>query len=130
MSNPNIILIGAGRHSRACIDVIEQNGQYHIAGLVGLDDEMHTQRLGYAVIATDAELRQLAKDNQCALVAVGQVHSPDTRIRLYHRAVELGFSLPSIIAPTAHVATHATIDAGTTVMHGAIINSGARVGKN
>lgn len=125
-----MILIGAGGHARACIDVIEQHGRYHIAGLVGTPEEMHTRHLGYAVIATDTELPQLTSDNEYALVAVGQVQSPDTRIRLYHRAVELGFNLPSIVAPTAHVSRHASVGAGTVVMHGAIINAGARVGSN
>ena len=130
MSKPGVILIGAGGHAHACIDVIEQHGQYQIAGLVGTQGEMHTQHLGYAVIATDAELPQLAKDYQHAVITVGQVHSPDTRIRLYQLAIQLGFSLPEIIAPCAHVSCHATIGAGTIVMHGAIVNAGARVGKN
>ena len=130
MSKPSIILIGAGGHARACIDVIEQAGQYHVAGLVGVHEELHAQHLGYAVIATDAELPRLAKDYEHALVSVGQVHSPDTRIRLYQRAVELGFSLPVIVSPLGHVGKHASIGAGTIVMHGAIINAGARVGRN
>ena len=130
MTKPSMILIGAGGHARACIDVIEQDGRYHIAGLVGSHEEMHTRHLGYSVIATDADLAQLGEDNECALVAVGQVQSPETRIRLYQRAVELGFALPCIVSPTAHVAKHASIGAGTIVMHGAIINAGAKVGRN
>jgi len=130
MSKPSVILIGAGGHAHACIDVIEQQGQYQIAGLVGMQEELHTQHLGYAVIATDAELPQLAKDYQYAFIAVGQIGSPDRRIRLYQQAIQLGFSLPDIIAPTAHVSRHATIGKGTVVMHGAIINAGARVGNN
>jgi sugar O-acyltransferase (sialic acid O-acetyltransferase NeuD family) len=130
MSKPSVILIGAGGHAHACIDVIEQQGQYQIAGLVGMQEELHTQHLGYAVIATDAELPQLAKDYQYAFIAVGQIGSPDRRIRLYQQAIQLGFSLPDIIAPTAHVSRHATIGSGTVVMHGAIVNAGARVGNN
>lgn len=130
MSKPDAILIGAGGHAHACIDVIEQHGQYQIAGLVGMQQEMQTRHLGYAVIATDAELPQLARDYQYAFITVGQIRSPDTRIRLYQQAIQLGFSLPVIIAPTAHVSDHATIGAGTIVMHGAIVNAGARVGKN
>lgn len=130
MTKPSMILIGAGGHARACIDVIEQHGQYQIAGLVGLQEEMHTRHLGYTVIATDADLPRLANDYEYALVTVGQLHSPNTRIRLYQRAVELGLSLPGIVAPTAHVATHASIGAGTILMHRAIVNAGARVGRN
>lgn len=130
MSKPNIILIGAGGHARSCIDVIEQHGQYRIAGLVGMREELQTQHLGYTVIATDADLPQLATEYECALIAIGQVHSPEKRIRLYQRAVELGFSTPSIVSPGARVGTHASIGEGTIVMHGAIINAGAGVGRN
>jgi sugar O-acyltransferase (sialic acid O-acetyltransferase NeuD family) len=130
MSKPSVILIGAGGHAHACIDVIEQQGQYQIAGLVGVQEELHTQHLGYAVIGTNAELPQLAKDYQYAFITVGQIRSPDTRIRLYQQAVQLGFRLPDIIAPSAHVSCHAIIGAGTVVMHGAIVNAGARVGNN
>ncbi len=130
MSKPYAILIGAGGHAHACIDVIEQQGVYQIAGLVGMQEEMHNQHLGYAVIATDAELPQLAKDYQYAFITVGQIGSADKRIRLYQQATQLGFALPSTNAPTAYVSSHASIGAGTIVMHGAIVNAGARVGEN
>lgn len=130
MSKPKLILIGAGGHAHACIDVIEQHGYYQIAGLVGMPEEMHTRHLGYPVIATDGDLSQLAKEYQYAFIAVGQIRSPDSRIRLYRQATELGFQLPVIIAPTAHVSRHATIGTGTIVMHGAIVNAGAKVGIN
>lgn len=130
MSKASLILIGAGGHAHACIDVIEQHDQFRIAGLVGMPEEMHTRHLGYSVIATDGELRQLAKEYQYALIAVGQIQSPDSRVRLYRQAVELGFQLPVIIAPTAYVSRHASLGAGTIVMHGAIVNAGAKIGNN
>lgn len=130
MSKPEIILIGAGGHARACIDVIEQHGRYQIAGLVGMPQEMHSRYFGYSVIATDDDLPQLAKNYQYALIAVGQIQIPDHRMRLYKQATELGLQLPVINAPSAHVSRHATIGSGTIVMHGAIVNTGARVGNN
>ena len=130
MSKPKLILIGAGGHAHACIDVIEQHGGYQIVGLVGMPEEMHTLHLGYAVIATDSDLPQLAKDYPYALITVGQIQTPDHRIRLHQQANKLGFQLPAIIAPSAHVSHHATVGLGSIVMHGAIINAGARVGSN
>lgn len=130
MSKPKIILIGAGGHAHACIDVIEQHGQYQIAGLVGMSEEMHSWYFGYCVIATDDDLPQLAKDYQYALITVGQIQTPDHRMRLYQQATKLGLQLPVIIAPSAHVSRHANIGAGTIVMHGAIVNAGATVGNN
>ena len=130
MSKPSLILIGAGGHAHACIDVIERHGQYQIAGLVGMPEEMHAEHLGYAVIATDNDLPQLAKTCQFAFITVGQIQTPDHRIRLFQQATELGFQLPVLIAPSAHVSRHAAIGAGTIVMHGAIVNAGATVGNN
>jgi len=130
MKKPNLVLIGAGSHAHACIDAIEQQGHFTIAGLVGIPEELHTKHLGYSVIATDNELPELAKTYQYALITVGQIQSPEIRIRLYQRAIDLGFQLPAITAPTAYVSRHATIGAGTVLMPGAIVTTGARVGSN
>lgn len=130
MSKPRLILIGAGGHARACIDVIEQCGSYEIVGLIGLPEERKTEHLGYDVIGTDSDLPRLAEDCHCALIAVGQIHSPTLRAGLYQRAIELGLQLPTIVSPTAYISRHAVISAGSIVMHGAVINAGARIGSN
>lgn len=130
MTKPSVILIGAGGHARSCIDVIEQQGYFQIAGLVGLPEQRHTQHLGYAVIGTDSDLPELTKTYQYALITVGQIQTAEHRIRLYQQATQLGFQLPVIIAPTAHVSRHAKLGAGTIVMHGAIVNASASVGNN
>lgn len=130
MSKPGLILVGAGGHAHACIDVIEQHGHYRIAGLVGMPEEVNSRGLGYSVIASDRDLPELAKAYRYALVTVGQIGSAENRMRLYRLTVELGFQLPAIVSPLAHVSRHATIGAGTIVMHGAIVNVGARLGDN
>ena len=69
MTKPTLILIGAGGHAHSCIDVIEQQGRFQIAGLVGLPEQQHTQHLGYAVIGADTDLPALAKNYQYALIS-------------------------------------------------------------
>ena len=130
MSKPSLILIGAGGHTRACIDVVEEEGIYKIAGLIGLVDEVGSKHFGYEVIATDAEIPALAKQYQFALITIGQIHTAEHRIRLYAQAQDAGFTFPTVIAATAYVSSHATIGIGTIVMHGAVINAGVQVGKN
>ena len=68
MSKPNLILIGAGGHARACIDAIEQEGIYKIAGLIGLAQEVGSKHFGYEVIATDSEIPELVVQYQFALI--------------------------------------------------------------
>jgi sugar O-acyltransferase (sialic acid O-acetyltransferase NeuD family) len=130
MSKPSLILIGAGGHARACIDVIEHLGTFDIAGLVGNEEELQLECLGYRVIATDSDFAKLAKQYQYAIITVGQIESALLRQRLYDQAVVIGFKLPTIISPTAHVSRHAVVGDGTMVMHGAIVNAGAKVGSN
>jgi sugar O-acyltransferase (sialic acid O-acetyltransferase NeuD family) len=130
MGKPSLILVGAGGHAHACIDVIEQHGHYQIAGIVGMPEQLHSRHLGYAVIAADDNLSQLSGPHPFAVITVGQIQSPGSRIRLYEMVARIGFQLPSIVAPTAYVSRHATIGAGTVVMHGAIINAAAKVGSN
>jgi sugar O-acyltransferase (sialic acid O-acetyltransferase NeuD family) len=125
-----LILIGAGGHARSCVDVIEQQGSFQIAGLVGLSEQHYTQHLGYAVIGADVDLPALAKTYQDVLIAIGQIQTAEQRIRLYYQATKLEFRFPVIVAPTAHVSPHARLGAGTIVMHGAIVNAGASVGNN
>lgn len=130
MSKPGLILIGAGGHARSCIDVIEQQDQYQIAGLVGLPEQKHTQQFGYTVIASDDALEELAHSYQYVLITIGQIQTAEHRQRLYQQAVQCGFQMPVIIATTAHVSRHASIGAGSIVMHGTIVNTGVRVGNN
>jgi sugar O-acyltransferase (sialic acid O-acetyltransferase NeuD family) len=125
-----ILLAGAGGHARACIDVIEHEGRFKIGGLVGLAHEVGTRVLGYPVLGTDADLSSLATEFTHALVSVGQIKTPGPRMRLFERLEQCGYSLPAIVSPRAHVSSHATLGAGTIVMHGAIVNAAATVGRN
>lgn len=130
MNGPSLILIGAGGHAHACIDVIESQNRYNIIGLVGISSELDQRHLGYKVIGTDTDLRELARIHGSAIISVGQIGKADVRERLYCSAREAGFDMPSIISPTAHVSRHASIGPGSIVMHGAVINAGATVGAN
>ena len=125
-----LLLVGAGGHAHACIDVIEQAGGYAITGVVGCPKEVGQNVLGYPVIGSDPGLAALKAACPNALVTVGQIKSPDLRIRLFDLLVGLGFNLPIIVSPLAHVSRHASLGAGSIVMHGAIINAGARIGNN
>jgi FlaA1/EpsC-like NDP-sugar epimerase len=52
---PNILLVGAGGHARSCIDVIEQQGNFSIAGLIEFSKQTSSKNLNkpYSVIGTD-----------------------------------------------------------------------------
>jgi sugar O-acyltransferase (sialic acid O-acetyltransferase NeuD family) len=130
VSKKSLLLLGAGGHARASIEVIEQAGECSVMGLLGLPEEVGGEVLGYPVIGTEAELTSLASRADGALVTVGQIKTPDVRRRLFALLHESGFATPVIVSPWAHVSPHAKIGAGTIIMHGAVVNAGAVVGKN
>lgn len=130
MSRSSLILVGAGGHARACIDIIEHLNTFSIAGLISNEEELQHECLGYPVIATDSDFPKLAKKYKYALITVGQIETALVRHRLYDQALAIGFKLPIIISPTAYVSRHAVVGDGTMVMHGAIVNAGAKVGNN
>lgn len=132
MTKYELILIGAGGHTRSCIDVIEQQGYFQVAGLVGLPEQKDLKHpeYGYAVIGVDSDLSRLVGGYKYALITIGQIKSAERRIQLYDLVKKLGFNLPTIVSPTAYVSRHATIGVGTIVMHGAIVNAGASIGDN
>ena len=130
MSRVPLLLVGAGGHARACIDVIELDGRFAITGLLGLPVEVGMNVMGYPVVGTDDDLAAAASSAGSALIAVGQILNASPRQGLFARLEHIECTLPSVISPRAYVSRHATIGSGTIVMHGAVVNAGATVGRN
>ena len=125
-----IILIGGGGHCKSVIDVIEQEAQFDIAGIVDKPELLGSTIFGYPVIGNDSDLESLAKKYQNVLITIGQIKSPSLRIKLYDLAIKAQFSLPYIVSPNAYVSKHSKIGSGTVVMHNAIVNANASIGNN
>ena len=125
-----IILVGGGGHCHACIDVIEQEGNFSIAGIVDMPQKVGQKVLGYPIIGSDQDLEYLAKKYQYFLIAVGQLKTATTRQRIYQELTAYGALLPTIISPLAYCSPHSQIGAGTIVMHHAIVNARAKIGLN
>jgi sugar O-acyltransferase (sialic acid O-acetyltransferase NeuD family) len=125
-----IILVGGGGHCRACIDVIEQEGRFTIAGIVDVPEKIQHKVLGYPVIGSDSDLAELIKSCPNVLLTLGQIKSPSRRMELFYDLMAMGAHFPVIQSPFAYVSPHAHVAEGTIVMHHALINAGARVGRN
>ena len=125
-TKPEILLIGGGGHCKSVIDVIEQEDRYTIAGIIDKKECIGTKVLGYEVIACDDDLEMLYQKYTHAIVTVGQIQSSNIRVRLFARLKELGYTLPTLVSPSAYVSKHAFV----VIMHHAIVNADAKIGKN
>lgn len=126
----NIILIGAGGHARACIDVVEQEERFKIAGLIDDNPNAPTEIFRYPVLGDRSHLATLRSSFRFALVCIGQIKTPEPRINYFKFLRRLEFILPTIFSPSCYVSGHAHVDEGVIVMHRAIINAGATIQKD
>lgn len=125
-----IVLIGGGGHCKSCIDVIESQNKYSIAGIVDKESKKGETILGYELFACDDDLPYLATQYKNFHVTIGQIRSVELRLKIWEILQALPIALPTIISPLAHVSTHARIGRGTIVMHHALVNAGAEIGMN
>jgi sugar O-acyltransferase (sialic acid O-acetyltransferase NeuD family) len=125
-----LILLGAGGHTRACIDVIELEGKFKIAGLVNKSGNDEYVDYGYPILGNDSDLGALRKKYKYAFVSIGQIKTPEPRMHLFKCINEYGYSTPVIVSPKAYVSKTAEIGPGSIIMHGAVVNAHARIGDN
>jgi len=129
-SKNRIVLIGGGGHCASCIDVIEQQGEFQIAGIIDKADFVGKEVLGYSIIGSDEDLENIISEYSFFLIAYGSVKFPAKRIELYKRIKRLGGKFPMITSPRAYVSRSAVVGEGTIIMHDCLINSRARIGAN
>ena len=129
MEKRKIILVGGGGHCKSCIDVIERENKFLIAGILDKESLTGEKILGYPILGSDELIEKLAKENYCFLITVGQIKSPAIRKKIYKTIKKVGGELPVIISPHAIISKYSTLQEGTIVMHNAIVNVATTIGK-
>ncbi|MFM6928204.1 MAG: NeuD/PglB/VioB family sugar acetyltransferase [Bdellovibrio sp.] len=125
-----IYLIGAGGHCHSCIDVIETEKKYEIAGIFDVDSKVGQKVLGYPIIGTDEDIEKYIQPDHYFLITVGQIKSAGKRKALFEMLGNLKAQFAVVVSPRAWVSPHSEIGVGTIVMHDALINVKASVGVN
>jgi hypothetical protein len=72
------------------LDVIRAEGRFDVAGILDRAERVGADVLGVPVIGTDEDMPALVAKSMCFLIALGQIKSPEPRIRLHTRLRELG----------------------------------------
>jgi len=127
----DIILVGAGGHGKACLEVIESRKNYRIKGFIDAIGAGKRMVLGYPILGEDHLIDEQAKlEGLQFLVTVGQIKSAATRIKIFEHILKAGGKLATVIASTAIVSRTAKLEEGTIAMHYAMVNADAHIGKN
>lgn len=125
--NKNLILVGGGGHCKSVIDVAESAG-YHIIGIIDKPSEIGKKVLSYSVIGCDDDIHKYVTEAEF-IITVGQIKSNAVRRKLSSIIENAGGRMATIIASDATVSKYATIGEGTVIMHKAVVNAGAIIGK-
>ena len=122
-----LVVFGAGGHAKVVIDIIEQQGNYEITGLLD-DDLKHRGRrfFGYPVLGTRADLPALLSAQlRHAIVAIGD--NAD-RAAVAAQLDQLGWRFANAVHPRASIGRGVNIGPGSVVMAGCVVNADAYLG--
>lgn len=113
-----VIIIGAGGHSKVLIDCMEEENKHHINAIVDDNPEIH-DLLNYKVYRL-AYLKTQA--NPKSIIAIG-----DGKIRK-NIIQKIESEYITVIHPKAVVSKYASIGKGSQILAGCIINAAAVIG--
>lgn len=119
-----VVILGAGGHAKVIADILLQNNEYEIVGLV--DSRIEQTFMGLRVIGDDECLKHLYKQGvKKAFVAIG---SNQLRRKLSVMLETIGFERINVISGHAVISPTACLGSGIAVMPGAVINACASIG--
>jgi sugar O-acyltransferase (sialic acid O-acetyltransferase NeuD family) len=130
MNKKKIILIGGGGHCKSCIDVIEKEGTFEIAGILDLKEKIGEKILNYSIIGSDEDLELYVNQNYYFLITIGHIKSPKLRYDIYNKLKSLNAKMPIIISAKSTVSSYSKIGEGTIILHHCVVNANAEIGVN
>lgn len=124
--------LGAGGHAKVMIEILQQQPEYKLVGLLDPGPELQGKRLlGVPVVGADDALPALIDDGVTHFfVGLGGTGNVLPRKRLYEMGCGFGLTPADAIHPRAIVSPSATLGAGVVICAGAIIGAEAHLGKD
>jgi len=123
-----VIVIGAGGHGRVVADALVAAGA-SVLGFTDSNGSLHGQVVdGIAVLGDDSALARFDRAAVSLALGVGSVGLPAARERIGEALLRNGWTLATVVHPSAIVSRSAVIEAGAQVMAGAIVQRDVRIG--
>ena len=114
----NLLILGAGQYGQFVREIAEATDCFD--RIAFLDDR------NPCAVSTLAEYGNYKGDYPCAFVAIG---NSELRMLLLNRLKEVGYSLVTLIHPTAAIAPSAVIGCGSVIEPMAVVQSNATIGE-
>lgn len=131
----DLIIVSGGGPAQMCIELLLHNKAYNIHGIIDPRKEKGELVDGVPVLGSEELLPELRKEGyMTAVVSKGSIGNDNQsdqfhmRKKLFGMVKSYGFFLPTLIHPTASIATTAQIGEGTLIYEHASVGSGAVIG--
>jgi sugar O-acyltransferase (sialic acid O-acetyltransferase NeuD family) len=124
-----LLVYGGGGHGKAVIELLRALDSYQLVGIV--DDGLLVGQmiLDVPILGGSEVLPALfGQGVHLAVNAVGGIGNVNTRIRVFERLAQAGFTCPAVIHPRAYVEPSAVLAAGVQIFPHAYVGSDARLG--
>ncbi len=125
-----VIIIGGGKHTKVCIELLEQRNEYDILGILYTEKSPGESLYGYPVLGKYDELNKFSSKAKYVVLGIGGLDSLVKRGELFDYVKSNGFDFINLIHKSSVVEPSAIIGEGNQIMAGAIIGSDVTIGNN
>ena len=126
--NKPIILLGGGGHASVLIEILILTNST-ILGIVDPQLQKGILINGIPVLGNDDIVLDYSKQEVRLVNGLGPKVKSSSREQLSNKFINLGYEFSTLIHPNAYVSKSSTIEEGSQIMAGAIIQTKALVGK-
>ncbi|WP_322551816.1 acetyltransferase [Priestia megaterium] len=121
-----LLILGAGGHGKVVSEIAQLMKKWE--EIAFLDDrEDISEVLGMPIVGRLTDLPALRSEYEYAFVAIG---SNTARLKWTEKISHHGFKIPTLMHPSSTVSTKSSIEEGTVIMAGVVINPDARIGRS
>ena len=126
-----LVLIGGGGHCKSILDSAMNSKKYSGFAITEKKGSSQYDILTPYVVGDDDQLPFLFQNGfKNAIISVGSIKSTETRRRLSQVAEKIGYTLDTVLDPSAVISMFTTIGKGCFVGKRVIINASATIGDN
>jgi len=117
------VLVGAGGHALSVINSLRSAGKFEIVGITDVTRNRGEKLLDCEVLGDDSLLKRIYEQGvEFAFVTVGSIGDGSLRKTLFQKLRNIGFTIPSIIDPTAQIGCNVYVGEGVYIGKNAVIN--------
>jgi len=124
-----IAIVGSSGHAKVIVDIVQQQGECRIVGLLDRNRKAGEAALGFSVLGSEENLPKLKEEHgfDGVIVAIGDNHVRGQVVKLVREKCP-DIQFPSAIHPRACVAPDVALGEGSVIMPGVCVNPGSCVG--